>query len=78
MNANTKNKTLQLEVLERDISALHQPITLLNILAGRTDIEALEPCEIQDALKGIEDLLLAHLEIITNRVATMGGNDETY
>ncbi|BFQ92926.1 hypothetical protein [Gallibacterium anatis] len=71
MNANTKDKTLQLEVLERDISALHQPITLLNILAGRTDIEALEPCEIQDALKGIETLLCAQLEMIEDRIAML-------
>ena len=72
------NMKFQLKLLNDDIQALHRPITLLNILAGRTDIDTLEPCEIQDALKGIEDLLLSHLEIITNRVATMGGNDETY
>ncbi|MEH8075261.1 hypothetical protein [Gallibacterium anatis] len=71
MSANTKDKTLQLEVLERDISALHQPITLLNILAGRADIEALEPCEIQDALKGIETLLYAQLEMIEDRIAML-------
>ncbi|MCW9733167.1 hypothetical protein L5B97_06670 [Avibacterium sp. 20-15] len=77
MNANTKNKTRQFDVLESDIQALHQPITLLNILASRTDIEALEHCEIQDALQGIESLLYAKLEIIEDRIAMLkgGSND---
>lgn len=66
----------QLKLLNNDIQVLHQPATLLNILSSRMDIEELEPCEIQEALKGIERLLYSQIEIITNRVATMGGNDE--
>lgn len=71
MNAKTQDKKLQIDILEREVQALHQPFTLLNILASRTDIEALECCEIQDALKGIESLLYAKLEIIEDRIAML-------
>lgn len=71
MSAKTQDKKLQIDILEREVQALHQPFTLLNILAGRTDIEALEPCEIQDALKGIETLLYTQLEIIEDRIAML-------
>ncbi|MFU2048220.1 hypothetical protein [Avibacterium gallinarum] len=73
MNAKTQDKKPHIESLERNIQALHQPITLLNILASRTDIEALEYCEIQDALQGIESLLYAKLEIIEGEIAMLKG-----
>ncbi|QZP16511.1 hypothetical protein [Avibacterium paragallinarum] len=73
MSAKTQDKKLQIDILEREVQALHQPFTLLNILASRTDIEALEYCEIQDALQGIESLLYAKLERIEDRIAMLKG-----
>lgn len=68
----------QFNVLELYVSELDSPITMLNVLRGRTKLEHLEPCEIESILKCIETLVEKCKNELENRIEFIlnGGNDE--
>lgn len=69
----------QFDQLNDNLDTLQQPITMLNVLRNRTDLDKLEICELQYLLSGIETLLNHHLASVQDRIAfitKIGGNDE--
>lgn len=59
----------QLKLLNDKLECFHRPLTMLNVLHNRTDLDKLEIGELQTLLAGIEDLLLHHLIETQNRIA---------
>lgn len=59
----------QLKILTDYLECFHRPITMLNVLHNRTDLDKLEIGELQTLLAGVEDLLLHHLLETQNRIA---------
>ncbi|MFQ1014712.1 hypothetical protein [Avibacterium paragallinarum] len=75
-----KELAFQLNLLENEIERLHQPATLIHALAHYSDLEKFEPCELEEALKGINVALYQHITSLNNRVdfikAKLGGNND--
>ncbi|OOF62375.1 hypothetical protein [Rodentibacter pneumotropicus] len=63
------NAILQLNPLKTKISRLWEVSTLINFLHTRTDLEQIEPCEMEQALNGIETLLNQYITEIENSIA---------
>ncbi|AZI13448.1 hypothetical protein ACU6T4_03475 [Avibacterium paragallinarum] len=75
-----KELAFQLNLLENEIERLHQPATPIHALAHYSDLEKFEPCELEEALKGINVALYQHITSLNNRVdfikAKLGGNND--
>lgn len=69
------NAILQLNPLKTKISRLWEVSTLINFLHTRTDLERIEPCEMEQALNGIETLLNQHITDIENSIAFILGEE---
>lgn len=65
----------KIDSLKWRIERLSQPTTLLNLLHTRTDLERLDPCELEMALQGIENLLNQCIAEITETVTAMFGEE---
>ena len=73
-----RDLALQLDYLKQAVGRLDQPIVMLNVLHNRTDLESLEACELEQILKGIENLLQQQADNIKHRleaVLTQGGEN---
>ncbi|KMK51242.1 hypothetical protein RO21_07185 [[Actinobacillus] muris] len=70
-----RNQPHQIDLLKSQIKRLWQPATLINVLHTRTDLDSLETCEIQDALKGIGSLLEHQINDIEERLAFILGEE---
>lgn len=77
---NKADLTFQLKRLEKNIEGLHQPATLIHALVRSSGIEQLEPCELEECLKGINIALYHYINEINEQVqfikGKLGGNDE--
>lgn len=65
----------QCDALKMRLDNLSQPATLLNLLHTRTDLERVDPCELEMALQGIESLLNQCIAEITETVTAMFGEE---
>lgn len=70
-----RNQPHQINLLKSQIKHLWQSATLINVLHTRTDLDSLEVCEIQDALKGIGSLLEHQINDIEERLAFILGEE---
>lgn len=77
---NKADLILQLDTLEQGIEGLHQPATLIHALVRSSGLEQLEPCELEECLKGINTALYHHINELSERVnfirGKLGGKDE--
>lgn len=69
------NAILQLNPLKNKISRLWEVSTLINFLHTRTNLEQIEPCEMEQALSGIETLFNQYITEIENSIAFILGEE---
>lgn len=69
------NAILQLNPLKTKISRLWEVSTLINFLHTRTDLGQIEPCEMEQALSGIETLFNQYITEIENSIAFILGEE---
>ncbi|OOF67759.1 hypothetical protein [Rodentibacter caecimuris] len=70
-----KDISNQLDLLKSHIDNLWNSSVLLNFLHTRTDLERIEPCEMERALKGIETSLNIAITEAERRIAFILGEE---
>lgn len=70
-----KDIPCQLDLLKSHIANLWDSSVLLNILHTRTDLEQVDPCEMAQALKGIETFLNIAITETEKRIALIFGEE---
>ncbi|OOF85715.1 hypothetical protein [Rodentibacter ratti] len=70
-----KDIPIQLNPLKTKIARLWEVSTLINFLHTRTDLGQIEPCEMEQALSGVETLLNQYITEIENSIAFILGEE---